>query len=357
MKKEYLQIKIENPCEENWDQMIPIQQDKFCGSCEKVVVDFTAMTDGEIVHFYKKNEGSLCGRFHPEQLNRKLYTTRRASSFMAWKAVAALAAGMMMGTQVQGQKELPKIEVSEHSTMVLGGKVSSVSTITGKVIDESGEPLIGAIVVLKDKAGEVLKGTNTDFDGHYTLIKDSRAVSMEVNYVGFDDKVVTDFKTRKHLDFIMNEGVMLGGMMSVGIVYTKVRPITKVKSFFRRLFTKKEKKEICLIDEKEEKTAPSFKQEDKELEEDPNEGLKLSPNPFTSTLNAEIEIPKTGSYLFQLYSITGQLVFAEVKEMYEGQQQVSFSPKSNLAAGNYVFVVTREGLNVYSKQVIKMDIK
>ncbi len=67
MKK--IQIAIENPCHEDWNNMAPETQGRFCHSCEKIVIDFSHMSDSEILQFFNKPKTEkICGRFKSEQL-------------------------------------------------------------------------------------------------------------------------------------------------------------------------------------------------------------------------------------------------------------------------------------------------
>ena len=64
-----MRISIENPCHEDWQTMTPENQGRFCGACEKTVVDFTTMSDAEILQYFSKPDvGKTCGRFRVEQL-------------------------------------------------------------------------------------------------------------------------------------------------------------------------------------------------------------------------------------------------------------------------------------------------
>jgi hypothetical protein len=36
------QLQIPEPCHEDWNKMTPVHKGRFCDSCEKAVVDFTA---------------------------------------------------------------------------------------------------------------------------------------------------------------------------------------------------------------------------------------------------------------------------------------------------------------------------
>lgn len=62
----------------------------------------------------------------------------------------------------------------------------SQKTVTGTVIDENGEPLIGATVKVP---GEQI-GVSTDFDGNFTLSVPSTAKQLSVTYVGYDGVTV-----------------------------------------------------------------------------------------------------------------------------------------------------------------------
>ncbi|MFP9114047.1 hypothetical protein ACLI1A_08885 [Flavobacterium sp. RHBU_3] len=62
-------ISIPKPCHENWDAMTPEDKGRFCGLCQKTVVDFTAMDDNGVASFFEQHKGQkVCGRFRTEQL-------------------------------------------------------------------------------------------------------------------------------------------------------------------------------------------------------------------------------------------------------------------------------------------------
>jgi len=75
MKK--FQIKISEPCHENWDAMTQQDKGRFCASCQKTVVDFSNMSDRQIADFFKKPAGSVCGRFHSDQLERTIEAPKK----------------------------------------------------------------------------------------------------------------------------------------------------------------------------------------------------------------------------------------------------------------------------------------
>jgi len=62
-----------------------------------------------------------------------------------------------------------------------------VRTITGIVVDQNNDPLIGAGVVVE---GQATIGTVTDFDGNYSLTVPANATHLRFSYIGMVDQVV-----------------------------------------------------------------------------------------------------------------------------------------------------------------------
>ena len=66
----YYSIKIPKPCHEGWDTMSPKDKGRFCGSCNKTVVDFTKMDTFEIQDFLIHNKDQrICGHIKQTQLD------------------------------------------------------------------------------------------------------------------------------------------------------------------------------------------------------------------------------------------------------------------------------------------------
>jgi len=51
--------------------MTPDIKGRFCLSCQKSVVDFSTMSDQQILLYFKKAKENTCGKFREDQLNRK----------------------------------------------------------------------------------------------------------------------------------------------------------------------------------------------------------------------------------------------------------------------------------------------
>ena len=49
----YLKLHIPESCQEEWQDMLPHSKGRYCLSCQKQVIDFTNMTDSQLVEFLK----------------------------------------------------------------------------------------------------------------------------------------------------------------------------------------------------------------------------------------------------------------------------------------------------------------
>jgi len=122
-----LQLRIPTPCHENWENMHPNEKGRHCMACQKTVVDFTLMSDAEIIHYFSKASGSVCGRVGADQLNRKLVAPGppRKSPWMGWPVLLSglmFAADEMGSQRVVGKTELhqcerPKSDGMENLTL------------------------------------------------------------------------------------------------------------------------------------------------------------------------------------------------------------------------------------------------
>lgn len=101
-----MKLTIPTPCHENWDQMAPAEQGRFCSVCVKTVKDFTAVPDEGIVDAFSQNSEDTCGRFKTSQLNRDLQFSLVNTLFAKFAVGFILTAGGF--TAVKAQQCEPK---------------------------------------------------------------------------------------------------------------------------------------------------------------------------------------------------------------------------------------------------------
>lgn len=206
---EPIQLSIPTPCHESWDKMTPNQQGRFCGSCAKTVVDFSAMTDAQLIHYFEhlKNE-NVCGRVYPDQLNRNLQKPqpigKRKKLYRLWQYAAALVLFFTKGAQVKAQGEIkgkvaPKADTIKRPVEIpvrLGGirRVDVPPTVHVLpalitqlfITDENNNPIQGASVQLLPSE----KWVATDSTGKINLGKSHAVKEVKVSAVGFESRQV-----------------------------------------------------------------------------------------------------------------------------------------------------------------------
>jgi hypothetical protein len=63
-------LKIENPCSQNYASMQKTTHGAFCNSCQKQVIDFTTMSNQQILNYLANNKAGACVRIQNQQLNQ-----------------------------------------------------------------------------------------------------------------------------------------------------------------------------------------------------------------------------------------------------------------------------------------------
>jgi hypothetical protein len=158
-----LSIKIDSPCHENWENMEPTEQGRFCNSCQKAVVDFTGLTDQQILQYFLKNPVPVCGRMLVSQKHRlyehstpkvKRNLAPIAASLLTLAAITAEAAPPAPLKWKISQVQLPGYKMAQPMP------ADSV-IISGTVTNEKGVPLENVEIVF-----EHLK-TSSDKDGNF----------------------------------------------------------------------------------------------------------------------------------------------------------------------------------------------
>jgi hypothetical protein len=64
-----MNLRIEEPCHENWNAMTQQEKGRHCDKCCKTVFDFTKMPTEEVIQFIaSRKKDSVCGRFTAGQV-------------------------------------------------------------------------------------------------------------------------------------------------------------------------------------------------------------------------------------------------------------------------------------------------
>lgn len=237
-----VQLQIPEPCHENWHNMISQAQGRFCGSCQKMVVDFSVMSDKEILDYISNASQHMCGRFSNDQLNREIKVAENKRRF-SWAYVWNLLLATFLLTDSYGQgkpvvKKKPvttkkpvnknKPNIQPGNLLPMMGAVAVIEPdqlilpapreISGAVLEEfSTKPIPNASVFIKG----ISKGTMTDSMGNFHLqIDKADTVELVISSIGYVSKtLVLDSKTNlQDVKVLMSEAYesVTSGVIVVG---------------------------------------------------------------------------------------------------------------------------------------------
>ena len=163
-------IQIPVSCGENWNKMTASQQGKFCQVCEKEVIDFTKITDAELLEKIKSGQ-KICGRFKQSQLSRDLKPNNSKTNWKQLAVAAGFTSILAMAAPANAQTTSAKTEQLEKTSEKNSEEKHPISAkdsivISGTVTDEEDFPIPGVHIKLIDS--KIV--TQTDFDGNFKIV-------------------------------------------------------------------------------------------------------------------------------------------------------------------------------------------
>lgn len=140
------QIKIHNPCPENWDDMQDFPSGKFCDKCSKCVIDFTDKTDEQIQDILTIANGKeICGR-------------------ISTRPLALAAAGIILVTNLT----FAQAQTKNSFNITTEQKATEITKVSGKLIFKRTKKEIPNAEVFFICKSKYIK-TTSDENGNFTL--------------------------------------------------------------------------------------------------------------------------------------------------------------------------------------------
>lgn len=212
MKKKTIKIAIPEPCNMVFEDMPIVNHERYCGKCEKQIIDFTLKSDRAIIDAYQKNNGKLCGRFSKDQLNRDIVLNPKLYANTRWKAFGLMLGGLLSAGALNGQNNpisSPiKFEESE-SRKDENGKEVKKNVVEDKkttftIIPDSNYVIITGIVtdIYHNPLQDIMVRTNTNYhaytgkEGQYILKipKDTINENLVLKYDSFAENTKEKIK-------------------------------------------------------------------------------------------------------------------------------------------------------------------
>ena len=304
MSKKF-QLQVSQPCHENWDKMTPVDKGRFCDSCQKAVHDFTGMSDAQLIAFFKKpSNGSVCGRFYNDQLERDFEIPGKRLPWLRYFFQFTIPV-FLTTLKIQAQEnKLVKERITPDMSTTCARELSQVmgkfsypqssKKIIGMVTDEKGRAISFATIYLKDSK----KGTICDSTGFFQMEipADEKKITLIASSVGYLSKE-KGLNTRKDNftqitltpNIVSNSEVVItsGRIMRLGgaqIVSAKISFLKRVKDYF-------------LVD-----------------------SITIFPNPAKAGNDIKIEWKRAiaGEYNIELFNLQGQLIQSTPSKIQSG---------------------------------------
>ncbi|OHX66461.1 carboxypeptidase-like regulatory domain-containing protein [Flammeovirga pacifica] len=223
-----IKLTINTPCHEDPTNFKPTKKGGFCSHCQKEVVNFTSMTDKQVVQYLEQSEGNVCGRFKEDQLKSYSLIDPLSPKKKWFPGVAVISLlSLLPMYDAKAQTDVP-IEKTEHKDIETSQNNKNDILVNGIVKDESGAPIPWVTIV---KEGSKM-GAVTNLDGKFKIdfLKEGDVISFL--YIGYETKTEKITRTFKHdLQIVMKEdSCVLMGNVAVDDIYT-----SNTKTFWQRI--------------------------------------------------------------------------------------------------------------------------
>jgi len=144
MTKFSCKLSIDVPCPAKWADMQPVAAGNYCSICTKVVIDFTELSDDEILSIVAENKAQqICGKFKSSQLNRALeIQDAAAQNGFSARAKGLLASLFLMAIPaISSAADMHDVEIRDTSIT----PVETIDTMAQERIPDEDGYLIGAV--------------------------------------------------------------------------------------------------------------------------------------------------------------------------------------------------------------------
>ena len=115
-------------------------------------------------------------------MNRKDHYTSHRTKQGSWrKLLPAIGLVVTLSMQAEGTGAATAGSAASRAPEMATLTQHQKRTVVGTVIDETGEPVIGANILVKGTA----TGTTTDLDGHFSIEAEGSQVTLVISYIGY----------------------------------------------------------------------------------------------------------------------------------------------------------------------------
>jgi len=172
-------IEMNNPCSEDWNNMEPTEQGRFCHSCQKPVIDFTHFTDQQLLDYFLQHPFPVCGRIgHTQQDKHYLPSTTKSNRHLS-PVAATLLTLASINTEAAHSQPVAVNKLQAPANDQKPGTPADSVIISGTVKDAHGNRLENAEIIFDEYK------TLSDKDGNFQFIFSAAITKQAVIQISY----------------------------------------------------------------------------------------------------------------------------------------------------------------------------
>lgn len=223
-----VQLEVTSPCQQSWETMKPRPDGRFCDACSKSVIDLTLMSDAELLRFFRNKPANICGRLHPDQLNRTLFQPRRSWTGLRYFLTVSIPAFLLSIKQTSAQTVPAPVEQRPLHQQSSDTTVLDPIEVRSRVTDDQGAPIPFATITETGTSNSV----TANADGNFT-IRILPSSSLTLSATGFT-MVRLNAAGARSACVLRSSAMILGEVVTVTYGKLSRREIRRAKKAARR---------------------------------------------------------------------------------------------------------------------------
>ncbi len=188
-----IQLSIPTPCAQNWEEMTPGENGRYCAHCQKTVLDLTQLSDAQLYKRIMKAQehGAICGRITNAQLMRTIaaqqpalsstvsFYSRVAAAFMLFQGFLASTIAQTITKPIRTENRTSRTHRQPTpKSLVLQGSVVHLATQ---------EPLAGIMVSVAGTPITTITSATGSFILHLPQSLQGQEITLQASHTALSD--------------------------------------------------------------------------------------------------------------------------------------------------------------------------